>query len=207
MKLEYMLEPGPYVTVCSDMVGNRKRKRQTPYGAFVLTDSESDIDVGCEIETGRQSKDASPHKKPRRRRTAFTQAQLAYLERRFRSQKYLSVADRGQVAEILNLSETQVKTWYQNRRTKWKRQTNMRLEHLRQADGGTAEDISLDGEPDEDQHSPIERPLSFLGTDQRANSLLPSHLQTCFLPQNLFTSVYMSGILQNHLQPKDREMI
>lgn len=55
-------------------------------------------------------------KKPRRRRTAFTHAQLAFLERRFRAQKYLSVADRGNVAELLNLSETQVKTWYQNRR-------------------------------------------------------------------------------------------
>ncbi|XP_057377021.1 barH-like 1 homeobox protein [Daphnia carinata] len=62
------------------------------------------------------------NKKPRRRRTAFTHAQLAFLERRFRAQKYLSVADRGNVAELLNLTETQVKTWYQNRRTKWKRQ-------------------------------------------------------------------------------------
>lgn len=58
----------------------------------------------------------SNNKKPRRRRTAFTHAQLAFLERRFRAQKYLSVADRGNVAELLNLTETQVKTWYQNRR-------------------------------------------------------------------------------------------
>lgn len=55
-------------------------------------------------------------RKVRRRRTAFTHAQLAFLERKFRSQKYLSVADRSDVAEALNLSETQVKTWYQNRR-------------------------------------------------------------------------------------------
>lgn len=55
-------------------------------------------------------------RKPRRRRTAFTHAQLAYLERKFRCQKYLSVADRGDVADALSLSETQVKTWYQNRR-------------------------------------------------------------------------------------------
>lgn len=55
-------------------------------------------------------------RKPRRRRTAFTHAQLAYLERKFRCQKYLSVADRSDVADTLNLSETQVKTWYQNRR-------------------------------------------------------------------------------------------
>ncbi|GLV43645.1 uncharacterized protein CBL_07028 [Carabus blaptoides fortunei] len=74
---------------------------------------------------------ASKGRKPRRRRTAFTHAQLAYLERKFRCQKYLSVADRSDVADALNLSETQVKTWYQNRRTKWKRQNQLRLEQLR----------------------------------------------------------------------------
>lgn len=63
--------------------------------------------IGSTLPTGR---------KPRRRRTAFTHAQLAYLERKFRCQKYLSVADRSDVADALSLSETQVKTWYQNRR-------------------------------------------------------------------------------------------
>ncbi|KAJ8941595.1 hypothetical protein NQ318_012941, partial [Aromia moschata] len=75
--------------------------------------------------------EAAKGRKPRRRRTAFTHAQLAYLERKFRCQKYLSVADRSDVADALNLSETQVKTWYQNRRTKWKRQNQLRLEQLR----------------------------------------------------------------------------
>ncbi|KAK8387892.1 hypothetical protein O3P69_020069 [Scylla paramamosain] len=64
---------------------------------------------------GRRDATQDKNKKPRRRRTAFTHAQLAYLERKFRVQKYLSVADRSDVAEALNLSETQVKTWYQNR--------------------------------------------------------------------------------------------
>ncbi|XP_043205568.1 barH-like 2 homeobox protein [Amphibalanus amphitrite] len=70
-------------------------------------------------------------KRPRRRRTAFSHGQLAFLERRFRVQKYLSVADRAEVADTLTLTETQVKTWYQNRRTKWKRQNQLRLEQLR----------------------------------------------------------------------------
>ena len=55
-------------------------------------------------------------RKPRRRRTAFTLAQLQCLERRFRCQKYVSVNNRSTVANRLRLSETQVKTWYQNRR-------------------------------------------------------------------------------------------
>ncbi|KYM94987.1 BarH-like 2 homeobox protein [Cyphomyrmex costatus] len=75
-------------------------------------------------------------RKPRRRRTAFTHAQLAYLERKFRCQKYLSVADRSDVADALSLSETQVKTWSFapprfHCRTKWKRQNQLRLEQLR----------------------------------------------------------------------------
>ncbi|XP_072015131.1 uncharacterized protein [Amphiura filiformis] len=72
-------------------------------------------------------------RRPRRRRTTFTQAQLSVLERKFRCQKYLSVAERGLLAERLNLNETQVKTWYQNRRTKWKRSTDPsdRMEQLR----------------------------------------------------------------------------
>ncbi|XP_055309429.1 barH-like 2 homeobox protein isoform X2 [Sitodiplosis mosellana] len=82
-----------------------------------------------DIKTGFQNLKVG--RKPRRRRTAFTHSQLAYLERKFRCQKYLSVADRSDVADALSLSETQVKTWYQNRRTKWKRQNSLRLEQLR----------------------------------------------------------------------------
>jgi BarH-like homeobox len=43
------------------------------------------------------------------------------LEKRFESQKYLSTPDRIQLADSLRLSQLQVKTWYQNRRMKWKK--------------------------------------------------------------------------------------
>jgi BarH-like protein len=55
-------------------------------------------------------------KKPRKARTAFTDHQLNSLERSFERQKYLSVQDRMELAAQLNLTDTQVKTWYQNRR-------------------------------------------------------------------------------------------
>ena len=60
--------------------------------------------------------------KPRRVRTAFTYEQLVALENKFRSTRYLSVCERLNLALALNLTETQVKIWFQNRRTKWKKQ-------------------------------------------------------------------------------------
>lgn len=55
-------------------------------------------------------------KKQRKARTAFTDHQLQTLEKSFERQKYLSVQDRMELANKLGLSDTQVKTWYQNRR-------------------------------------------------------------------------------------------
>ncbi|RWS23428.1 homeobox protein H40-like protein [Leptotrombidium deliense] len=51
------------------------------------------------------------------------------LERRFDSQKYLSTPDRAELARALGLTQLQVKTWYQNRRMKWKKQV-MLMFHL-----------------------------------------------------------------------------
>lgn len=61
------------------------------------------------------------HKKCRRTRTVFSDMQMIGLEKRFENQKYLSTPDRIQLAESLGLSQLQVKTWYQNRRMKWKK--------------------------------------------------------------------------------------
>lgn len=57
-----------------------------------------------------------PSKKQRKARTAFTDNQLQTLEKSFERQKYLSVQDRMELASKLHLTDTQVKTWYQNRR-------------------------------------------------------------------------------------------
>lgn len=55
-------------------------------------------------------------RKQRKARTAFTDHQLQTLEKSFERQKYLSVQDRLELAAKLSLTDTQVKTWYQNRR-------------------------------------------------------------------------------------------
>ncbi|XP_060529507.1 homeobox protein Hox-D9b-like [Cylas formicarius] len=60
-------------------------------------------------------------KKKRKSRTAFTNHQIYELEKRFLYQKYLSPADRDEIAASLGLTNAQVITWFQNRRAKLKR--------------------------------------------------------------------------------------
>ncbi|XP_061603711.1 homeobox protein pnx [Phyllopteryx taeniolatus] len=71
----------------------------------------------------------SPSRRPKKRaRTAFAPAQLEILELRFRRCRYLSLAERHALASALRLSHAQVKIWFQNRRTKWRKEEGPRAE-------------------------------------------------------------------------------
>ncbi|CAH1277534.1 BARHL1 [Branchiostoma lanceolatum] len=78
-----------------------------------------DGDKNSEKETDGNQEDKPKKKKAR---TTFTGRQIFELEKQFEVKKYLSASERADLAALLNVTDTQVKIWFQNRRTKWKKQ-------------------------------------------------------------------------------------
>ena len=66
-------------------------------------------------------KGSSSDKKEKKGRATFSGNQIDELEKAFQATQYLTTAERSRLAERLGLSESQVKIWFQNRRTKCRR--------------------------------------------------------------------------------------
>ncbi|KAL9699408.1 hypothetical protein quinque_002849 [Culex quinquefasciatus] len=84
----------------------------------------------CSEAASEESGTGANDDRKKRPRTAFSAAQIKALETEFERGKYLSVAKRTALAKSLHLTETQIKIWFQNRRTKWKRKYTSDVEQL-----------------------------------------------------------------------------
>ncbi|KAJ6668944.1 hypothetical protein lerEdw1_007753 [Lerista edwardsae] len=85
--------------------------------------TESGSDGEGNLSEGQTQEDAAGRNASSRRlRTAFSLEQISTLESSFKRHKYLGAAERRKLASKMQLSEVQIKTWFQNRRMKLKRQ-------------------------------------------------------------------------------------
>ena len=98
----------------------------------------------------------SPHMRTSTRpwcRPVFTQLQRRGLEKRFQATKYVTKRERLQIGAMLGLSETQVKVWFQNRRTKWrheaaKKEDKQEEQSLKKTNSGNNQQQKLKNEND-----------------------------------------------------------
>lgn len=104
---------------------------------------------------GKRSRKPGVDRKPRQ---AYSAKQLERLESEFKQDKYLSVSKRMELSKCLNLTEVQIKTWFQNRRTKWKKQLTSRLKIAQRQGIYSTHYLTAGGFPTTATHYPLFAP-------------------------------------------------
>ncbi|KAG6932208.1 NK6 homeobox 3 [Chelydra serpentina] len=109
----------------------------------------------------------SIHKKKHTRPT-FTGHQIFALEKTFEQTKYLAGPERARLAYSLGMTESQVKVWFQNRRTKWRKKSA--LEPSSSSQRAAGERAASETEDDE-----YNKPLDPDSDDEKIRLLLRKH--------------------------------
>ncbi|KAI1278000.1 Homeobox protein Nkx-6.1 [Halotydeus destructor] len=103
--------------------------------------------------------------KKKHTRPTFSGHQIYVLEKTFEQTKYLAGPERAKLAYALGMSESQVKVWFQNRRTKWrkrhaaematakKRHDSEAENHRQGGPSGPLSDVGMSDEEEEDDDS------------------------------------------------------
>ncbi|XP_062870012.1 ventrally expressed dharma/bozozok antagonist [Trichomycterus rosablanca] len=150
--------------------------------------TEEEETSGYESEGGRSlspmaSKEPAPSTSPgtgRRARTAFTAEQIESLERAFKRNAYLGAQDKAELCKRLNLSDKQIRNWFQNRRMKLKRTVQDALAHACQANVAS----QLMHYPELQSYRPAPYPTYYPAQESHAPYLCPpnSHYTPSVVP-------------------------
>ncbi|KAI4874850.1 hypothetical protein NFI96_010399 [Prochilodus magdalenae] len=111
--------------------------------------------------------------KKKHSRPTFSGQQIFALEKTFEQTKYLAGPERARLAYSLGMTESQVKVWFQNRRTKWRKKHAAEMATAKKKHDSETEKMkeSSDNEDDDEYNKPLD-PNS---DDEKITRLLKKH--------------------------------
>ncbi|KAG5196141.1 hypothetical protein JEQ12_011777 [Ovis aries] len=113
--------------------------------------------------------------KKKHSRPTFSGQQIFALEKTFEQTKYLAGPERARLAYSLGMTESQVKVWFQNRRTKWRKRHAAEMASAKKKQDSDAEKLKVGGSDAEDDDDEYNRPLDPNSDDEKITRLLKKH--------------------------------
>ncbi|XP_016361771.1 homeobox protein Nkx-6.1-like [Sinocyclocheilus anshuiensis] len=107
-------------------------------------------------------------------RPTFSGQQIFALEKTFEQTKYLAGPERARLAYSLGMTESQVKVWFQNRRTKWRKRHAAEMASAKKKQDSETERLkgASENEDDDDDYN---KPLDPNSDDEKITQLLKKH--------------------------------
>ncbi|XP_061047661.1 homeobox protein Nkx-6.2 [Eubalaena glacialis] len=112
--------------------------------------------------------------KKKHSRPTFSGQQIFALEKTFEQTKYLAGPERARLAYSLGMTESQVKVWFQNRRTKWRKRHAAEMASAKKKQDSDAEKLKV-GDSDAEDDDEYNRPLDPNSDDEKITRLLKKH--------------------------------
>ncbi|XP_076020429.1 homeobox protein Nkx-6.1 [Genypterus blacodes] len=107
-------------------------------------------------------------------RPTFSGQQIFALEKTFEQTKYLAGPERARLAYSLGMTESQVKVWFQNRRTKWRKKHAAEMATAKKKQDSETERLK-GGSDNEDDDDDYNKPLDPNSDDEKITQLLKKH--------------------------------
>ncbi|XP_032877488.1 homeobox protein Nkx-6.1 [Amblyraja radiata] len=131
--------------------------------------------LGCSPHQGAMLIDKDGKRK--HTRPTFSGQQIFALEKTFEQTKYLAGPERARLAYSLGMTESQVKVWFQNRRTKWRKKHAAEMATAKKKQDSETERLKGTSEND-DEDDEYNKPLDPNSDDEKISQLLKKHKPT-----------------------------